>query len=341
MIGYRGSCLRAPTLHLCGEYHVLATTWSFFDKMIQRIATRVFLMHNNRPLLLRRADGRQTILGKYELPGGRVFVGEQPEDALKRYLKEDVGVVDSLQFDLQDVLTYSDTDDRDIQYAVIIYQAILPKTKRAIHLSQHYNKYVWYKSGDPQPEHLTDLTQLLLGAEPPVAAKDKPHKTTTPLIYTDGGSRGNPGPSAAGFVLVDESGTVVREGGDFLGITTNNQAEYQGVKLGLEAALMYGWRVAECRIDSMLVVNQLKGIYTIKNRELWPIHENIKELIGQFENIKFVHVPRELNQLADGMVNKTLDEEGRERYTRKQQLARQSLDLYQEESPGSEGRDSR
>ena len=306
---------------------MFAASWGFFDDMIQRIATRLFLTHNNKPLLLRRADGRQTILGKYELPGGRVFENEQPEDALRRYLKDDLGITESLTFELQDVLTYVDGDDREVQYAVIVYRVTLPQTKRAIRLSQHYNKYVWYKTGNPDPEHLTGLTQLLLGAEPPTPVKKKSDRATTPLVYTDGGSRGNPGPSAAGFVLVDETGSVVREGGEFLGITTNNQAEYQGVKLGLEAALAYGWRAVECRVDSMLVVNQLNGIYTIKNRELWPIHEHIKGLIAQFEKIKFVHVPRELNQLADGMVNKTLDAEKRERYTRKQQLARQSLDM--------------
>lgn len=294
---------------------MLAASWGFFDDMIQRISTRIFLTHNNKPLLLRRADGRQSILGKYELPGGRIFAGEQPEDALRRYLKDDIGIVDNISLDLQDAMTYVDADDRDIQYATIVYRAVLPNTKRVIRLSQHYNKYLWYKVGNPDPEHLTNLTQILLGADAPPRAKDTSSVSATPLIYTDGGSRGNPGPSAAGFVLVDEAGVVVKQGGEFLGITTNNQAEYQGVKNGLTAALDYGWRSAECRVDSMLVVNQLNGIYTIKNRELWPIHDNIKELIAQFEKIKFVHIPRELNQLADGVVNKTLDEENRERYT--------------------------
>ena len=306
---------------------MFAASWGFFDGMIQRIAIRVILMHNNKPLLLRRADGRQTILGKYELPGGRVLAGEQPEDAAKRYLREDAGVSETVRLELQDALTYTDADDRDIQYAVVVYQAVLPKSKRAIRLSQHYNKYTWYKTGGLEPEHLTSLTQVLLGIEQPTLAKKKLRKTGVPLVYTDGGSRGNPGPSAAGFVLVDESGSVVQQGGEFLGITTNNQAEYQGVKVGLESALKYGWRTVECRVDSMLVVNQLNGSYTIKNRELWPVHESVKKLIEQFDKIKFVYIPRELNQLADGMVNKILDEEKRERYTRKQQLARQSLDV--------------
>ena len=328
MINCRGSCLRAPTLQIMrGISRVQRRFGAFFDCMIQRIAARLLLTHNNKPLLLRRSDGRQTILGKYELPGGRIFADEQPEDALKRYLSEDLGIEEKLKLELQDVITYTDADDRDIQYAIIVYTSILPDKKRAIHLSQHYNKYIWYDPRDLPSDKLTGFTQSILGLDMPVRLKNNFNKSSTPLVYTDGGSRGNPGLSASGFVLVDETGTVVRQGGEFLGVTTNNQAEYQGVKLGLEAALDYGWRVIECRIDSMLVVNQLNGLYTIKNRELWPVYESVKELISKFEKVKFVHIPRELNQLADGMVNKTLDEEKRARYTKKQQLARQSLDM--------------
>ena len=72
-------------------------------------------------------------------------------------------------------------------------------------------------------------------------------------------------------------------------------------------ALARGWTSVELRADSLLVINQLKGVYTVKNRELWPIYDNVLQLIGQFDEVKFTHIPRELNQIADGMVNKTLD----------------------------------
>ena len=104
---------------------------------------------------------------------------------------------------------------------------------------------------------------------------------------------------------------VLHEGGMYLGITTNNQAEYHGVRLGLEKALEMNMKTVDFRVDSMLVVNQLKGIYTIKNRELWPIHERIKELVMHFEKVTFTHVRREFNQLADGMVNKILNAHAR------------------------------
>src|SRR5690606_24985818 len=126
------------------------------------------------------------------------------------------------------------------------------------------------------------------------------------------GSRGNPGHSAAGFVILDIAGQVLYEGGEYLGITTNNQAEYHGVRLGLEKALEMGVRQIDFRVDSMLVVNQMKGIYQIKNRDLWPINERIKELVHQFDKVTFSHVRREFNRHADGMVNKVLDAHARQ-----------------------------
>ena len=144
-----------------------------------------------------------------------------------------------------------------------------------------------------------------------VPASDDAEKTTeiTEIqLYADGGSRGNPGPSASGFVLLDMDGKIIHEQGVFLGITTNNQAEYQALKLGLEAALReFHAREVHVYMDSLLVINQMKRIFKVKNRDLWPIHDAIQQLVPQFEKVSFTHVPRELNKLADAEVNKTLD----------------------------------
>lgn len=93
-----------------------------------------------------------------------------------------------------------------------------------------------------------------------------------------------------------------------MGITTNNQTEYHGLQLGLERALELGIKSVDFRLDSLLVVNQMKGLYQIKNRELWPINERITALITKFDRVSFAHVPRESNQRADELVNKLLDE---------------------------------
>lgn len=126
-------------------------------------------------------------------------------------------------------------------------------------------------------------------------------------IYADGGSRGNPGPSASGYVVMDMDNHVLFEAGVYLGITTNNQAEYQALKFGLEQAKKMGAREVHAHMDSLLVVNQMKGIFKVRNRDLWPIHEAIKSLCKDFAKVSFTHVPRELNKLADAEVNKCLD----------------------------------
>ncbi len=128
------------------------------------------------------------------------------------------------------------------------------------------------------------------------------------VLFADGGSRGNPGPSSSGYVLYDKEQNVLADEGVYLGITTNNQAEYTALKLALEHALRLGAREVEVYMDSLLVVNQMKGIFKVKNRDLWPIHDAIEQLVPQFAHISFDHVPRELNKAADAAVNRALDE---------------------------------
>ena len=302
---------------VAGSSPVIPTIPREKSNMKQRISVRAIIKQNDRILLLRRANGRQTILGQYELPGGKLDYNEQPEDTLRRYLHDDAGLhLQTAQ--LFDAVTYIDRDDRDIQYAVIVYLVSLDDTRAGVSLSQNYDKYIWKNQSKLQQFHLTDLTQLLLGIIQQDTITDeivdsvikndvKESSEKRITIYADGGSRGNPGPSAAGYVMVDSMKEVVDRGGEYLGITTNNQAEYHGVRLGLEQAEKLGYHQVDFRLDSMLVVNQMNGIYKIKNRELWPIHEKIRALMLHFDKVTFSHVPREFNQLADGMVNQTLD----------------------------------
>ncbi len=147
-----------------------------------------------------------------------------------------------------------------------------------------------------------------IGAAPP--KEQKPPVVVKQIkLYTDGGSRGNPGPSASAYVIMDMNDVVIKKSGIYQGITTNNQAEYQAVKIGLEEARKAGALDIAIYMDSLLVVNQMKGIFKVKNRDLWPIHEAIKDLIKGFHKVTFTHVPRELNKLADAEVNEILDAE--------------------------------
>ena len=136
----------------------------------------------------------------------------------------------------------------------------------------------------------------------------KATQLTEVKLYTDGGSRGNPGPSALGYVVKNTEDSIIDKGSQYLGITTNNQAEYQAVRAGLKACSLLTNNTVSVYLDSQLVAHQMNGIYKIKNRELWPIHQSIKQLCEQkFEKVTFTHVPRELNKDADAMVNEALD----------------------------------
>lgn len=132
-------------------------------------------------------------------------------------------------------------------------------------------------------------------------------KITEVKLFADGGSRGNPGPSASGYVLFDMNDTILVKKGIYLGITTNNQAEYQALKFGLEEAFRMNTKTVHVYLDSLLVVNQMIGKFKVKNRDLWPIHTAIKEIAGRFEHVSYTHVPRALNKEADAEVNKALD----------------------------------
>jgi ribonuclease HI len=127
-------------------------------------------------------------------------------------------------------------------------------------------------------------------------------------LYADGGSRGNPGPSASGFAILDMSGNIVVKKSVYLGVTTNNQAEYQALKFGLDEAKKMQVDTVHVYMDSLLVVNQMIGIFKVKNRDLWPIHAAVKDLASHFKQVSFTHVPRELNKIADSAVNEALDE---------------------------------
>jgi ribonuclease HI len=126
-------------------------------------------------------------------------------------------------------------------------------------------------------------------------------------MFADGGSRGNPGPAASGYVLMTPEDKILKREGVFLGIATNNQAEYTSLRLGLEQALKMGATEIDVYMDSQLVVNQMKGLYKIKNPGLIEIYRMVNKVVEDFDKVTFTHVFREFNKLADAEVNLALD----------------------------------
>ncbi|MCJ7726957.1 MAG: ribonuclease HI family protein [Acidimicrobiia bacterium] len=127
------------------------------------------------------------------------------------------------------------------------------------------------------------------------------------VMYADGASRGNPGPSSIGAVLYDPDGATVAEVSEVIGETTNNVAEYRALIAGLEAALDLGVTRIEVRLDSLLLVRQIRGEYRVKAPGLQPLHRRARALEARFEGFSIGHVRREKNTVADGLANAALD----------------------------------
>ena len=131
------------------------------------------------------------------------------------------------------------------------------------------------------------------------------------IIFSDGGARGNPGPAAIAYIIQTETGQTITTNSRYIGVTTNNQAEYQALMAALETATELKTESVTCHLDSELVVKQLSGEYRIKNKELRKLWQKVQELKTQFAEVKFVNLPRthRIIQQADKLVNLTLDTE--------------------------------
>ena len=127
------------------------------------------------------------------------------------------------------------------------------------------------------------------------------------VLWTDGGSRGNPGPAAYAFVIEAENGTVLDAHGEAIGTATNNVAEYSALVAGLRRAAVLGVTELELRSDSELLVKQMRGEYRVKNRDLQELFLDAARAARDVGRVTYTHVRREHNELADRLVNEALD----------------------------------
>ncbi len=126
-------------------------------------------------------------------------------------------------------------------------------------------------------------------------------------LMVDGASRGNPGEAGCGAVIYDEQGEILTELTSYLGSSTNNVAEYQGLLMGLEGVLKLGGRKLQIRSDSELLVRQLNGVYRVKDEKLKVLYRKALNLLGRLEAYRIIHVRREYNKLADRLANLAID----------------------------------
>jgi len=127
------------------------------------------------------------------------------------------------------------------------------------------------------------------------------------VVHVDGGARGNPGPAAAAAVLSTPDGDVVDEAHEYLGVASNNVAEYRGLLLGLQRARALGADEVEVVNDSELVAKQVNGVYKVKHPDMRPLHAESLKALGEFARWSVRSVPRAENAAADALVNQALD----------------------------------
>ena len=160
-----------------------------------------------------------------------------------------------------------------------------------------------------------DLQQIFLHSAGR-AGENQKDLVTTPsqkefpelFIHADGASRGNPGEAGAGAVISDSRGRTLKELKCFLGITSNNVAEYQALILALEKALELGARSITVFLDSELVVRQIRGEYRVREPHLKTLHQKAQESLNHFSQYSILSIPREENRRADQLANEAIDQ---------------------------------
>lgn len=127
-------------------------------------------------------------------------------------------------------------------------------------------------------------------------------------IFTDGGARGNPGPAGTGFAIFDEAGEMIEGRGRYLGVATNNQAEYEAVIDAFEYAKKHRVTHIDLFADSKLIVEQLNRRFRVKDKKLAVLFVKAYNRSLEFESVRYTHIPREKNKVADAFANQAMDE---------------------------------
>lgn len=137
------------------------------------------------------------------------------------------------------------------------------------------------------------------------------HMSKKIKIFTDGGARGNPGPAAIGIVIKDDKDKIIKEYSDYIGETTNNQAEYKALLKGLQLANEFKPNEVLCYLDSELVTKQMKQEYKVRDKDLQPLFIKVWNEALNFKKVTYTHIRRELNKEADALLNQELDKKGK------------------------------
>lgn len=276
--------------------------------MKQRIRTVGIIKKNDDILFLKRNLGRSDGSVVWELPTGKIRFGEQPEEAMSRIVFEDVGLQTSV-LKLVDVVTFLSLEgSSQLGNLYIIYELQVSDDK--IKLGDRYTSYKFTHNGEQNGIRINDASlsvlEILYGRKE-IDRGNYRNVANAATVFVDGCSRGNPGPAGIGYHIVSDNGRVLKNGGEFVGFATSRVAEYFALKEGCEQAIELGLKSVRFVSDNLMMVNQMNGIYKVKNKDIMPIYDDIQKLLNNFEACAFVHVKREQNRDADSAANEAVD----------------------------------
>ena len=287
--------------------------------MKQRIRVTAICKKDDEVLLLKRAGGRiEGGVPNFELPQGKIIFGEQPEEAMTRVIYENIGA-QATSIQLVDVVTFTNLEGAsELGNLYIVYEVKIASDNIKI-TNERYSAYKWTKMSETGVLSLEGASEMVLQI---IATKAGTPSTRIlqvgegaqvlpasdfATIYTDGGSRGNPGPSGLGYYIIGPDGKELKRGGEFLGFSSSRLAEYYGLKEGLEQAIELGLKKVHFKSDSLMMVNQMNGVYKVKNQDLMQVHADVLKLLENLEAYSFSHIPRGQNIEADTEVNRVID----------------------------------
>ena len=280
--------------------------------MKQRVRVVGIIRTEDGVLILKRSRSRNEAAAFWELPTGKINFGEQPEEAMTRALAEYTGlIVKSLK--IKDVVTFLALEGSSrMSNLYIIYEVTVNEKPNPT----PHGRYSSYKYLKDFPANLGNvhLNEASLAVLDIINDKHTPSRTSSSretansvTIYVDGASRGNPGPAGIGYCIIGSDNSVIDQGGEFIGFATSRVAEYFALKKGIERAIGLGYKTARFVSDSLMVVNQLNGIFQVKNQDILPIYQDIQKKLENFDAVAFIHVHRTENAVADHEANLAID----------------------------------
>ena len=281
--------------------------------MKQRIRVVGIVRNANGVLVLKKYRGRSEAPVFWELPTGKIAFGEQPEEAMVRVMSEYVGLtVTSVK--IKDAITFLAPEGASqLSNLYIVYEVMVGGETVKPEPRDRYSAYKFLKDYVGSGIKLDAATLSVLEIEDDRAVAGVRSKgdirgaVNSATIYVYGSSRGNPGAAGIGYYIVGEDGQLIKRGGEFIGFATSRVAEYYALKEGIEQAINLGFKSVRFVSDSLMVVNQMNGIFKVKNKDISVIYEEIKGLLKQFDVVVFTHVPRLQNAAADKEANLAID----------------------------------